>query len=356
MRSRLLVASTFLPPGTSGGAEWAAWEIIKRIADRFDVHIVTTSPGSPEIEKVAEVHRLPRLRWLPVTYSTTHAGDVKRLMKEVEPDLIHCHMALPWGYVLRNAHSPIAITCHGSEYRERYDPERLLVGISLTHADLVTAPSVWFTEFIQREYGEQCVTIPNGVDTSTFRPLPDVQRSSNVVLFVGRFKVWKGVLDLVEAARALPEYEFWFRGRSHDPRAGRGAYVELPRVPNVKIINFIDSAGGLAALYNQATICVFPSHSENFPLVGLEAMSCGRTVVATRGPNTGFSDFIENGREGILVEPHDVKALVNAIRFLMEHRSEREEFERNAAKKASQFDWDIIAEKYFNHLHAMLRQ
>ncbi|MGA2973270.1 MAG: glycosyltransferase family 4 protein [Candidatus Bathyarchaeia archaeon] len=344
MRSTLLVASTFLPP-ICGGAEWAAWEIAKRITNSFEVHIITTSPGSTEIDKRAEIHRVPRLPWMPITYSTFHANEVKRILKEVRPDIIHCHMALPWGYILRNAPSSIAITCHGSEARKRHQPERYLISSALKHADVVTSPSKWFTELIETEYGQECVTIPNGVDIRTFRPLLDIQRRTNVVLFVGRFKVTKGVLDLLEAARTLPEYEFWFRGGSHEENVGRGA-VEIAPTANVKVVEFIQNPAGMAALYNQATICAFPSHSENFPLVGLEAMACGKAVVATKGPRNGFSDFIDDGREGILVAPHDVKGLVDAIRYLMENKSERDEIEKNAIKKAAQYDWGIIAERY----------
>ncbi len=130
----------------------------------------------------------------------------------------------------------------------------------------------------------------------------------------------------------------------------------IPALPNVKVINFVPDRRALAALYNQATICAFPSQYENFPLVGLEAMACGRTFVATTGPRNGYSEYVENGRGAMLIKPHDVNALVKSIRYLMENKSVREEFEKNAIKKASQYDWQIIAEKYRSLLEGLTHE
>lgn len=354
MRNTLLVASNYLPP-ICGGAEWAAWEVTKRIADRYEVHLITTSAPNPDIKKLVEVHRVPRSRWMPISYSSIYSSKVRRILKEVSPDLIHCHMTLPWGYILRNERTPKVITCHGAEARKRFHQERYFIRSALKHATVLTTPSKWMAEFIRNEFGQESITIPNGVDTGTFKPIPGAHRSENAVLFVGRFIKNKGVLDLVEAARELSEYEFWFVGSSTQEHIGRRG-IEIPRGDNVKVIEFIDDRNSMAAQYNEATICAFPSQYEAFPLVGLEAMACGRSVVATRGPRNGFSDYLENGREGILVTPHDIKGLVDAIRYLMQNKSERDEFEKNAIKKAAQYDWGIIAERYTSLLeHVMHR-
>jgi 1,2-diacylglycerol-3-alpha-glucose alpha-1,2-glucosyltransferase len=53
------------------------------------------------------------------------------------------------------------------------------------------------------------MVIRNGVDTDTFRPLQNIQPADDVILYVGRFLERKGILDLMETAKALPEYEFW---------------------------------------------------------------------------------------------------------------------------------------------------
>jgi glycosyltransferase involved in cell wall biosynthesis len=352
MKPTLLIASTYFPP-ICGGAEWVAWEIAKRVADRFEVHVITTDEGSPEIRKLVELHNLPRTRWMTITYSSIYRNRVEEILKKVSPNVIHCHMILPWGYVLRSARANKIITSHASLQPTRF--ATYFMRSAVGHADIVTSPSKWESDYIHQAYGRQTITIPNGVDTGTFKPLPDIRREDNVILYVGRFTRNKGALDLVEAARALPEYEFWFRGGSEHANVGSQRVV-IPPLPNVRVTDFLAGRPALAALYNQATICAFPSQYENFPLVGLEAMACGRTFVATTGPMNGYSEFVENGRDALLIKPHDINALVKSIRYLMENKSVREEFEQNAMKKAQQYDWEIIAEKYRALLEGLLRQ
>jgi glycosyltransferase involved in cell wall biosynthesis len=156
-----------------------------------------------------------------------------------------------------------------------------------------------------------------------------------VILFVGRFIRLKGVLELLQAARILPQYEFWLIGRSYG-----GGSIKLPSLPNVRNLGFQEN---VVPFYARARICAFPSHRENFPSVGLEAMACGKAIVAT---DLGFSEYIENGREGLLIKPFDVQGLVNSIRSLMENDEMRKTFERNARTKAEQYDWNVVLDRY----------
>jgi glycosyltransferase involved in cell wall biosynthesis len=352
MKPTLLIASTSLPP-ICGGAELVAWEIAKRVTDQFEVHMLTSDEGSSEIRHVVELHTVPRVRWMPITYSSIYRYKVEKILKKVSPDITHSHMILPWGYILRDAPALKVITSHDAIVPSWV--KRPFIRSALTHADVVTSPSKWKADNIHQEYGRQVITIPNGVETGTFKTRSDIKREDNVVLYVGRFTRNKGALDLLEAARALTEYEFWFRGSALRPSVG-GQGVVIPQLPNVKIIDFVPDKHELAALYNRATICAFPSQYENFPLVGLEAMACGRTFVATTGPRNGYSEYVENYREGLLIRPHDIDALVKSIKCLMQNKSMREELEDNAQRKAQQYDWEIVAQKYKALLETLLRQ
>ena len=276
-----------------------------------------------------------RLPLLTLLYSTVANSAVKAIVDSVQPDIIHSHMVLPWGYIFRNEKAKKVITCHGSDVfpRKRY-PLRFLLDRALQNADIVTAPSKWLTDYVEEEYDVSCTTLPNGIDTQVFAPMKGISTRKNVILYVGRFVARKGIKELVEAARTLQEYEFWLVG---NPKTST---VEVPCLPNMKVIGFVDN---LALCYNQASLCVFPSHWENFPLVGLEAMACGRTIVATR---LGFSEYVEDGRDGVLVEPGRSDELIQSIKYLMEDETTRTRPERNARKKAMLYDWRIIVNRY----------
>jgi glycosyltransferase involved in cell wall biosynthesis len=262
-------------------------------------------------------------------------------------------MILPWSYILRNAQAVKIITSHEVIKPGRID--RYFMKEAIQSANVITSPSRWEGEYLRREYGREFLRIPNGVETETFKPLSNIKRRDDVVLYVGRFNRNKGALDLVEAARRLPEYQFWFRGSAQPANVGRQG-VEIPRLSNIRIIEFIPDRRALAALYNESTICAFPSRYENFPLVGLEAMACGRTLVATKGPRNGYSEYVEDGVDGLLVEPSNIDALVKSIRYLMANKTARDEFEQNASKKAAQYDWKSVIEKYVELFQSLLRQ
>jgi glycosyltransferase involved in cell wall biosynthesis len=332
---KLLFASTYLPP-IAGGAEQVAWQLAKRLANRFEVHILTTGKNRVVREERVTIHYVNRYPLLTLLYSTVARSAIEEILRDASPDIIHCHMPLPWGYVLRGENSKKIITCHGSDIfpRKGY-PIRYFLMSSLESADCVTVQSTSAREYLTNEYGISSTVIPNGVDTKIFHPMESVTRQRNLVLFVGRFLEQKGISELIAAAKELPEYEFWLVGNGGTRRP-----VDVPTLPNVRIIGF---RADVVPYYGRASLCVFPSHRESFALVGLEAMACGRTLVATK---TGFSEYLENGREGILVDPHDVKGLVRSIRYLMENDEVRRTFEENARKKAAGYDWDVIANRY----------
>ena len=332
---RLLLASTFLPP-ISGGAEHVTWELAQRLAEEYDVHVLTTGNKRCTTKTGRlTVHFVNRLPLLTLLYSTVANSTVKAIVDSVQPDIIHSHMVLPWGYVFRNEKAKKVISCHGSDVfpRKAY-PIRFFLDRALENTDIVTAPSKWLTNYVEEEYDVSCTTLPNGIDTHVFAPMKGISARKNVILYVGRFVARKGIRELVEAARTLKEYEFWLVGNS------KTSTVDVPCLPNMKVMGFVDN---VVLCYNQASLCVFPSYWENFPLVGLEAMACGRTIVATR---LGFSEYVEDGSDGVLVEPGRSDELIQSIKYLMEDGATRTRLERNARQKAMQYDWRIIVNQY----------
>ncbi|MGQ0572516.1 MAG: glycosyltransferase, partial [Armatimonadota bacterium] len=100
--------------------------------------------------------------------------------------------------------------------------------------------------------------------------------------------------------------------------------------------------GELPDEYRSATVCVVPSHWETFGNVCLEAMACGRPVIASRVG--GLPEAVEDGRTGVLVPPGDADALAAQILRLLRDRHTREALGSAARRAAeSQFRPDVIA-------------
>jgi glycosyltransferase involved in cell wall biosynthesis len=314
-----------------------AWGLANSLDETYEVHILTTEKGVATPKRRLFVHLVPfspfiRYPFQTMAYGTILKPMMSKVIREISPDILHSHLVYPYGYIFRSEKRIKKIISMGGpdEYPLPTYPMRHLITSTLKNSDVVVSNSKWLSSFVQKNYNVRPVVLPTGVDTRIFRPSGDPNKNK-VVLYVGRLVEAKGVLELVNAARALPEYEFWLVGDGP---------LKIPTLPNVKILGFHDNT---VALYASASVCAFPSHYENFPLVGLEAMACGRAVVATE---LGFSEYIENGKDGILVKPHDVRELIGSIRYLMEDETARTRLEGNARRKAIQYDWNVVAKRY----------
>lgn len=341
---KILISSTHIPPEMAG-AEKVTWEIAKRLAKlrNNEVHILTTTKNSKTHPNIT-VHTIPYISPLTVFYSTLGYFFIKKLLSRHRFDVIHSHMSLPWGFVFRNAKSKKVITLHGCEYLRTDFLYKFLAKSAYKKSDLLISPSYWLKNYVKKEYGYDSTIIRNGIDTLKFNVIRGIKREKNVILYVGRLIKIKGIIELVAVAKELKNFEFWF--------AGKGPLRKLITLPNTKYLGYFNE-DKLIEIYNQATICVFPSYKENFPVVGLEALACGKATIATK---TGFSEIIDHNKNGLLIGPKNREELKSAILRVMKNPNLRKKFEKNARKKALQFDYKIIMKQYYSLYKTLLER
>jgi glycosyltransferase involved in cell wall biosynthesis len=171
--------------------------------------------------------------------------------------------------------------------------------------------------------------VPNGVDTELFSPSctctrKDLQDLASldrpIVLFTGRLVASKGIYTLIRAVpkilHAKPSAMLLFVGPG-DPRQ----YVRELRsmgVPeeNFRFLGYLNSYFDMPQVYSLARVFAVPTLYESFPLRILEAMSCEKAIVATNV--CGIPEMIENGRNGILIQPGNYEELARNIILLLE--------------------------------------
>jgi glycosyltransferase involved in cell wall biosynthesis len=151
-------------------------------------------------------------------------------------------------------------------------------------------------------------TPPAGTEPSAMaRTVAEWPAGKRRVLFVGRFDRQKGVDILVDALADLQDSAFaWLAG---DSVLGDIAALRLP--DNARMTGWL-TAPELSAYYESADMLVAPSRWEGFGLIAAEAMRAGLPVIATRVG--GLAEIVEHGVTGILIEPADRQALIEAIR------------------------------------------
>ena len=147
---------------------------------------------------------------------------------------------------------------------------------------------------------------------------PDVQ--TNLITFLGRLEVRKGVIELAQAipkvVAEVPEAVFRFVGRSlphPGTREDLKSYLSRMLRSCARSVEFIEGVPNeeIPALLAETDLCVFPSVWESSGYVCKEAMAAARGVIGSRAG--GMAEIIEQGRTGLLVPPRDPKEIAAAI-------------------------------------------
>jgi rhamnosyl/mannosyltransferase len=137
---------------------------------------------------------------------------------------------------------------------------------------------------------------------------------------VGRHVYYKGFDVLIRALRAV-DAELWIGGRGPMTESYQQSARDAGVVDRVRFLGFIPDAE-LVAYYDACDVFCMPSteRAEQFGLVQLEAMHCGKPAVATR-LGTGVEYVTLDEVTGLLVEPGNESALAQALNRLLATRS-----------------------------------
>lgn len=222
-------------------------------------------------------------------------------------------------------------------------------------------------EFLYNADQRKIVTIPPGVDTSRFYPIPPdearavvgVPPDDRMILFVGRIEPLKGVDTLIQAmagmARSgvLTRYPHYLVIIGGDPDASPEAMTaEMARLQHMcQALGIGDeviflgkqSQDTLPYYYSAAEVVVVPSHYESFGMVALEAMACGTPVVASQVGGLAF--LVQDGVTGFSVPDGDPDLLCDSLTRLVQNPRLRERMGDQAAVYARDYGWEKITPK-----------
>lgn len=288
-----------------------------------------------------------------------------KLIKKNKYDLIHAHWLIPQGFLavlvsrIFDKNCPkILCTSHGGDLFSFQSSLFLKVkkGI-LGHCDGVTVVSNYMRDICLQiiNIDEKLHVCPMGVDlVSTFRPVEKTERDDNTILFVGRLVEKKGVFILLDAINILiqdyPDLELLIVGDGPERDKLEERCEVLNIVDSVKFRGALNQEQ-LPKIYTQATMAVIPSiidsrnDQEGLGLVAIEAMGCGTAVIISALP--AVQDIVEDGVNGILVQPGNANALANAIKNLLVDKNTREIIASRARQSViEKFDWQVAVKKY----------
>jgi glycosyltransferase involved in cell wall biosynthesis len=201
--------------------------------------------------------------------------------------------------------------------------------------------------------------VPLGVDHGVFRPKQGARASLNdrfglnisneaaIILYVGSELPRKGLATLVQALSRLQydgiQLHFIKVGRA-GYQAGREQLMRLLAQTGLQahttILEDIPNKD-LAILYSAADVYAHPSVWEGFGLPVLEAMACGAPVVASNAASLPEV----TGSAGLLFDPHNVDALVSALRRVLAQPDLAAHLSESGQSRARDFTWRRTAER-----------
>jgi len=233
----------------------------------------------------------------------------RKTRRAARPDVVYAHFLVPSGLVAATVDAPLVVTAHGRDVRNI----GLLPGVETLTRRVVrrAATVIAVSEYLRRELETKLPeavgkteVVSSGVDLARFSPSNrPVQDAGPAFLCIGGLTERKNVIRLADAFARLGTGTLTFVGDG--PLRGK-----LEGRPNVRLAGAVahDAIPGYIAA---ADVVCQPSLIEPLGQALLEAMACGRTVVATRigGP----PEFVLPAA-GILVDPLDEAALTEALR------------------------------------------
>ncbi|MGH8503774.1 MAG: glycosyltransferase family 4 protein [Gammaproteobacteria bacterium] len=265
---------------------------------------------------------------------------VTRMLDGIAPDAIHIATEGPLGVAARRYCQQTGFrftTSYHTRFPE-YIRMRLPIPVTVSYAWLrgfhaAAARTLVSTESQRRELAARgfrhLVIWPRGVDTGLFRPQDKTAISAPrpILLYAGRVAAEKNI-------------EAFLRLDLPGTKVVVGDGPALPRLrrdfPHVHFAGY-KHGQALAAQLAAADVFVFPSRSDTFGLVMLEAMACGVPVAAY--PVPGPVDVVVNGVSGVL--DHDLKTAVTAALRLDP---------ASARAQALKHSWQAATERFVDHL------
>jgi len=321
-----------------GGAEDLVAAIVTGLDPaRFRVMAATLGPpGAVGEELISAGHPVYSLNLDLKTASFWRlVGAVRRLLREVQPDLLHTHLYHPNLYgrlgALGLGLGGVVASVHNSYTRVKL--HRCLWNFFLSRFSdrvLVSSPQVWRdVRTWDRAPVAKLEIFPYGVKLDELdlslspAQAKDVLGVTGFVLgAVGRLEEQKGhrylLAALPELSREIPDLTVLLVGEG---RVGEALARQAGELGVADRVRFLGTRRDLPLLFRAMDLFVQPSLWEGLPLALLMAMGAGLPVVATRV--SGVLEVIEEGVNGLAAPPGDSRALAGAVLELYrrpEHR------------------------------------
>ncbi len=402
---KICLVTNLYPPTVQGGADIYVARLARVLAEQHRVTVITTEPGfhlaprhevSPESVTVyrtaplniAHLTRLPH--HLPLQalfraidlYQPQVAANVAGILDRERPDVVHIHnwegLSLAATVTAARRRAPLAITLHGYSMFCAYSsirhpdghtcrpdlPCRLIAGVNHQLAKaigLAISPSHYvMDEHVRRGFFRHAIqrVIPNGLLLGDPLPGPPHKGEGNRgskttfdVLFMGRVQSHKGVELLIRVFRRMSDAGL----RLHI--AGIGPSIDACKAlaagdDRIRFYGFVSGETQRSLLEHADCMAVPSLWPENAPVSIQEAFGTGPVVIASHVG--GIPEMVQDGVNGLLVEPGDEAGIAAAIERLRQSPELAARLRSAARETARLYDMRFHAERLIDAYRELL--
>ena len=297
-------------------------------------------------------------------------GKVRRLQRTFDFDIMYVQWAYPDAFgsylISKVLRKPIVIKVVGSDinHHTQFFLRRKMIALALKGSQKVIAVSAALADKVVKlgVLRENVLVLPSGIDLDQFksRDIHDsrsalkLAKDGKIILFVGNLLEVKGVSYLIEAfgflAQERPLLRLVLVGNGHL------SSVLARQTERLNLSDRIHFAGQqphdkIPLWLGACDLLCLPSLNEGTPNIILEALACGKPVVATHVG--GIPDIIQSSDLGILVEPQNSEALGSALKAALDSPWDPETLRKRAAEYGS---WSGHANTVYSLLLEVLGQ
>ena len=331
-----------------GGVEKVMFDIVSGLSNSNDVKcdmLCASATGKGQMFNVGHSKIICTPTWFK-TFATMISPKMiitlRRIAKEY--DIIHIHHPDPMAALalrFSGFKGKVVLHWHADILKQKialklYEPlQKWLIYC----ADVVVGTTPKYLQcspYLQNSSLKK-ICIPIGIDPMEYNK-SDVEKLRNkyvgkkIIFSLGRLVEYKGFQYLIEASKYLSDdYMILIGGSGPMRQSLDGLIQQLGVGEKVKLLGRI-SENELPVYYGLCDIYVLSSiwKTEAFGIVQIEAMSCGKPVIATHIEGSGVDWVNEDGVSGLNVNPKDAKGIAEAIKRILIDKEQYNHFSQGA--------------------------
>jgi len=271
-------------------------------------------------------------------------------------DIVHAHN-IPAALAMKNTSGKKILSLHGifsqqidqlhgnaiGKISEKYEKD------ALTWADVITVISKEAFDYYT-SLGYPVFQIPNALDITSLSSKKD-RRYPKQVIFAGRLSKEKNIDSLVDIGNKLPsDVHLIILGTGPEEQKIK----ELIKIQkNIHYLGY-QTKENTISLIRGSDVLIQPSLKEGISSTLLEAMACQTAIIVSNVG--GNKELVDNGVNGIMIEPKDSDSFVKEIINLVNNTELRKSFENQALNTVKKYDWNQVGNLYLNIYESMLNQ